>query len=92
MLDAFSAFLDQVGHVVFVLCSSFLYGCAGSLLLCMGFLSWQVGAALHGGAQASHCIGFSLPSRGSRHAGLGSWGARAWLVAPQRVRLFWARG
>ena len=36
------------------------YGCAGFLLLPMGFLwLWPVGATLHCGAQASHCGGFS---------------------------------
>ena len=50
------------------------------------------GATLLGSARAAHCIGFSLQSRGSRRAGLSSWGARAWLVAPQHVRSSWTRG
>ena len=38
----------------------FIFGCAGSLLLHMGFLQLQqVGATLHCGAQASLCGGFS---------------------------------
>ena len=38
----------------------FIFGCVGSLLLCVGFLQlWQVGATLCCGAWASHCGGFS---------------------------------
>ena len=38
----------------------FIFGCAGSWLLCGSFLSlWRVEAALGGGVQASHCGGFS---------------------------------
>ena len=34
----------------------FIYGCTGTLLLRAGFLElWQVGAALHCSAWASHC-------------------------------------
>ena len=38
----------------------FSYGCVGSSFLCGGFLQlWQVGAALHRGARASHYRGLS---------------------------------
>ena len=38
----------------------FFFGCIGSVLLHTGFLQLQrAGAALHYGAQASHCGGFS---------------------------------
>ena len=37
-----------------------IFGCVGSSFLCEGFLQLQrAGAALHYGAQASHCGGFS---------------------------------
>ena len=48
----------------------FIFGCTGSLLLCVGFLQLQqVGATLHCGAWASHCGGFSCC--GAR--ALGAW-------------------
>ena len=78
-LEAFSAFLDQVGHVGLVL---FI-----SLWLCWVFVAMHGlclvvagGTTLLGGARAAHCIGFSLQSRGSRRVGLSSWGARASVV------------
>ena len=38
----------------------FIFGCAGSSLIRMGFLSLQhAGPTLHCGAQVSHCSGFS---------------------------------
>ena len=38
----------------------FIFGCVRSSLLRVGFLQlWQVGAAFHCGAPASHCGGFS---------------------------------
>ena len=38
----------------------FIFGCAGSSLLCVYFLQlWRVGAALRCSVQASHCSGFS---------------------------------
>ena len=38
----------------------FIYGCVGSSFLCEGFPQlWQVGAALHRGARASHYRGLS---------------------------------
>lgn len=46
----FLPFLDRVGHVGFVLCSSFLHGCAGSWLLAWA-ASWGGGRLLlRGGA------------------------------------------
>ena len=47
-----------------------MYGFVGSSFLCEGFLQLrQVGAPLHRGARASHYLGLSLPSTGSRRAG-----------------------
>ena len=38
----------------------FMFGCVGSSLLCVGFLSLRrAGATLRCGARASHCGGFS---------------------------------
>ena len=55
----------------------FTSGCAGSSLLCSGFLQlWRVGAALHGGPQV-------LGHTGSAVVALGLWGTRAqqlWLL------------
>ena len=47
-----------------------MYGFVGSSFLCEGSLQlWQAGATLHRGAWASHYLGLSLPSTGSRRAG-----------------------
>ena len=55
--------------VTFIFFSNLFFGCAGSSLLHMGFLSpWRAGAALSCGAQASHCSGFSCGARA-----LGTW-------------------
>ena len=57
----------------------FIFGCIGSLLLCMGF-SLVEGS---GGYSSLRCVGFSLrwllllQSTGSRRAGFSSCGTRA---------------
>ena len=64
----------------------FIFGCVGSSLLCMGFLSlWRAGATLRCGVRASHCGGFSrcgARALGERASvvvarGLSSCGSRA---------------
>ena len=48
----------------------FIFGCFGSLLLCVGFLQlWRAGATLRCGVWASHCGGFSF---------CGAWALGAW--------------
>ena len=66
---------------------SFIFGCAGSSLLRVGFLSLQwVGATLHGGAWASHCSGFSCCGAqaiglvGPKAVGFSACGAQAQLL------------
>ena len=63
----------------FFLVVLFIFGCAGSLLLCLGFLQlWQVGTTLK-----LQCEGFSLQwllllqSAGARHAGFIGCGLQA---------------
>ena len=57
----------------------FIFGCIGSLLLCVGFSL----VAVSGGYSSLQCAGFSLRwllllrSMGSRHAGFSSCGTRA---------------
>ena len=54
-----------------------IYDCAGSLLLCMGFLSFQwAGATLHCYVWALLRWLLRLQSIGSRHAGFSTW--RVW--------------
>ena len=57
----------------------FIFGSVGSSLLCVGFFQLRrAGAALHPGARASHCGGFSYcRAWGSRLAGFSSRGSRA---------------
>ena len=65
---------------------NFIFGCAGSLWLRPSFLSLRpVGAALHWGAWASHCGGFSC----CRPRALG---IRASVVAAQGLSCSAARG
>ena len=58
----------------FVFCFFVFFGCAGSSLLCMGFIQlWQVGVTLQ-----LWCVGFSLwwlllQGTGSRHMGFSSF-------------------
>ena len=62
----------------------FIFGCAGSLLLSMGFLLLQgAGATLCCGAQASHCGGFCC----CRAQVLGAWAPIAVDKAFTRVSL-----
>ena len=65
--------------------SLFIFGRAGSLLLCMGFLQlWRAGATLCGSVMASHCGGFSHGARA-----LGVWTS---VVAGHRLSCFMACG
>ena len=82
--QVFSYLVQLFLSLFFFLKNLFIFGCAGSLLLCMGFLSscGRRGVFSSCWAWASHCSGFSLGGTGWRCMGFSSYHLRARPLSP----------
>ena len=79
-----SIFVEHLQHTRFFK-NLFIYGCAGSLLLCMDFLYFQqMGSTLFHSVQISHCDGFSCCRAQALKHGLSNCGT--WV---QLLRSMW---